>query len=128
LKPGAHIVAAAASRFGAPLITLFACLILAGGGAGSGVGFVAGLALGLVLVLHALVFGADAARAALAPALARLLLGLGVIAAVASAGLPGLRYAAQIMEAGVFIATAAGIALTIQVVFGRVPTLRDDAW
>jgi multisubunit Na+/H+ antiporter MnhB subunit len=128
VRPGAHISAIAASRFCAPLIALFASLLLAGGVTGSGVGFAAGLAFALVIVLHALVFGAGAASQALAPPLARVLLALGVAASVAGGGLQGWRYAPQIMEAGVFVATVASAALAIQVVFGRASTMRDDAW
>lgn len=125
MKTGANIVIGAAVRLYAPLIALFALLLLLGRAPGGGVGFVAGLAFGLVLVLHALVFGAAAARAALAPAVARLLLALGVVGAVAGAGLPGVAYAPQLIEAGVFTATIAAAALVIQVTFGRAPTLRD---
>ncbi|MGQ0533148.1 MAG: MnhB domain-containing protein [Caulobacteraceae bacterium] len=128
MKPGAHIVVAAAARFYTPLIALFACTVLVGAAPGGGVGFVAGLAFGLALLLHALVFGAVAARAAFPPALARALLALGVAAAVASAGLHGLRYAPQIVEAGLFVATVAGAAIVIHVVFGRASALLDQDW
>lgn len=126
MRPGAHIVVAAAARFYAPLLVLFAALILSRGVAGAGVGFTAGLAFGLLLMMHALVFGVDAARAALAPWLARLLLALGATAAAITGGLHGLVYAAQILETGLFVATAAASAIVIQVLFGRAPTLRDD--
>lgn len=128
MKAGAHIVVAAASRFYAPLIVLFACAVLAGGMPGGGVGFAAGLAFGLALLLHALVFGADAARAAFPTALARILLALGVAAAAASAGLHAFALAPQIIEAGVFAATVATAAIVVQVVFGRASALRDQDW
>jgi multisubunit Na+/H+ antiporter MnhB subunit len=125
MKAGAHIVLGAAARFYAPLIALFALVLLADRPPGGGIGFVAGLAFGLVPVLHALVFGAAAARQALPPVLARSLLALGVIAAVAGAGLPQLGYAPQLIEGGAFCATIAASALLVQVTFGRAPTLRD---
>jgi multicomponent Na+:H+ antiporter subunit B len=126
MRPGGHIVVAAATRFYTPLIVLFGALILFGAAPGSGVGFVAGLAFGLALVLHALVFGAPAARAALPAPFARLMLTLGVTTAIASAGLHGLAYASQFGEAGLFVATVAAAATVVQVVFGRAPTLRDE--
>jgi multicomponent Na+:H+ antiporter subunit B len=126
MKVGGHIVLAAAARFYTPLIVLFSALVLFGAAPGSGVGFVAGLAFGLALVLHALVFGAPAARAALPAPVARLMLALGVATAIAVAGLQGFAYAPQFGEAGLFVATAAASAIVVQVVFGRAPTLRDE--
>jgi len=125
MKLGAHVIVAAAARFFAPLIALFALALLSGAAAGGGVGFVAGLAFGLMLLLHALTFGAAAARAAYPTPLARLTLALGVVATGASAGLPGFVYASQAMEAGAFAATIGASALVLQVLFGRAPTLRD---
>ncbi len=125
MKAGAQTVFGAAARLYVPLIALFALALLADRPAGGGIGFVAGLAFGLVLVLHALVFGAAAAQQAFPPVLARLFLALGVIGAVAGAGLPGLAYAPQLVEAGAFMATVSAAALLVQVTFGRAPTLRD---
>jgi multisubunit Na+/H+ antiporter MnhB subunit len=125
MKAGAHVVLGAAARFYVPLIALFALALFADRPAGGGIGFVAGLAFGLVPLLHALVFGAAAARQAQPPLLARSLLAFGVIAAVAGAGLPGLDYASQLIEGGAFFSTIAASALLVQVTFGRAPTLRD---
>ena len=47
-------------------------------------------------------------------------------ASLAGAGLPGLLYAAQVTEAGLFLTTFGGAALVIAVLFGRAPTLRDE--
>jgi multicomponent Na+:H+ antiporter subunit B len=126
MKPGGHIVVAAAARFYTPLIVLFAALVLFGSAPGAGVGFVAGLAFGLALVLHALVFGAPAARAALPARVARLMLGIGAGTAIVGAGLHGFVYAAQLGEVALFVATVAASAIVVQVVFGRAPTLRDE--
>ncbi|MGE0663365.1 MAG: hypothetical protein AB7H66_15210 [Hyphomonadaceae bacterium] len=126
MKPGAHIVVAAASGFYTPLILLFALFTLLGAAPGAGVGVAAGLAFGLALMLHALVFGAAAARAAMPATMMRVLLAAGAALALAGAGLPGLAYAPQLIEAGVFAATVAGAAIVLQVVFGRAPTLRDE--
>ena len=96
--------------------------------AGGGVGFVAGVAFGLLLMLHALTFGAVAARSAFPTILARLSLAIGIGGICAGAGLPGWAYAAQLIEAAAFLCTVAAAALVLQVVFGRAPTLRDGEW
>jgi multisubunit Na+/H+ antiporter MnhB subunit len=128
VKPGAEIILVGAARLYAPLIALFALTLLSAYAPGNGVGFVAGLAFALVLVLHALVFGADALRTAFPPVLMRLVLAAGVIAAVIGAGAPGLRFAPQTLEAGLAAATAAACGLIVAVLFGRAPTLRDAEW
>lgn len=125
---GAQVVIAAAARFFTPLMALFALALLVMRAPGDGIGFVAGLAFGMLQVLHALTFGADAARAAFPPPIARLALALGLAAACAGAGLPGFVYAAQSIEAGVFVLTVAGVSLIVQTLFGRAPTLRDAEW
>lgn len=121
----AQVIIAAAARLFTPLMALFAFALLATRAPGNGVGFVAGLTFGLVLMLHALTFGADAARAAFPAPAARLGLALGVFALCAGAGLPGFAYAGQVIEAGAFAVTVAGGAISVQTVFGRAPTLRD---
>ncbi|MBX3430730.1 MAG: hypothetical protein KF779_14195 [Hyphomonadaceae bacterium] len=128
MKPEWDAIVVAAARFFAPLMTLFALLLLGGRVAGSGVGFVGGLAFGLVLMLHALTFGAAVARAAFPAILARSVLALGIVSICAGAGLPGWTYAAQLIEAGAFLSTVGAAALILQVVFGRAPTLQDGEW
>jgi len=122
---GAQVVIAAAARLFTPLVTLFAFALLATRAPGNGAGFVAGLAFGLVLMLHALTFGAEAARVAFPMASVRLVLALGLVALCAGAGLPGFACAGQIIEAGVFAVVVAGGAIIVQTLFGRAPTLRD---
>lgn len=128
MKPGAQIVISAAARLYAPVIALFALTILAGHPPGAGVGLIAGAAFALAVVLHALVFGAGASRAAFPPAALRLVMVAGVVAAVAGAGAPGWTYAARLVEGGLFAATAAAAALAVQVLFGRASMLRDAGW
>jgi hypothetical protein len=128
MKGGTQVIVAAAARFFTPLMALFAFALLAVRAPVDGVGFVAGLAFGLVLLLHALTFGADAARAAFPAPLARLVLALGIMAISAGAGLPGFVFAPQLIEAGAFAVTVAGAALAVQTLFGRAPTLRDSEW
>lgn len=122
---GTQVVIAAATRFFAPLTALFALALLATRAPGDGAGFVAGLAFGLVLLLHALTFGADAARAAFPMVAARLSVALGLIAVCVGAGVPGFVFAGQVIEAGAFALTLGGIAFVVQTLFGRAPTLRD---
>ncbi|HVK79938.1 MAG TPA: MnhB domain-containing protein [Verrucomicrobiae bacterium] len=119
---------AATARLYAPLIVLFALSLLAGFPSSTGIGFVAGLVVALALTLHGLVFGAGAAQRAFPPWACRVFVALGLVAACAGAGLPGLSFAGRLVEAGVFTLTVGGLALMIAVLFGRVPSLRDGEW
>jgi hypothetical protein len=125
MREGAHLALAAASRFYTPLIVLFSLALLAMQPAGGGVGFVAGLAFLLALWAHVLVFGAASARAAAPPFVTRLLMALGFAALTFGALAPGAMFAAQWVEGGLFVATAAGGALALAVIAGRAPTMRD---
>lgn len=127
MKQGASITALSAARFYTPLIVLFAFSLLAAQAPGEGVGFSAGMAGALALLTHVLVFGAGAARRAFPPALARLVLSLGLIAVSAGVGAPRFLYAPQLLEGGLFAVTIAAAFLIIAVIVGRVPTLRDEA-
>lgn len=124
----AQILLLSAARYYAPLIALFALALMALYAPGAGIGLLAGLAFALALALHGIVFGADAARAAFPPFVARILLSLGLIAAIAAAGAPGLIYAAYVMEAGLFAATASASSLILIALMGRALGLRDEDW
>jgi hypothetical protein len=126
MREGANIVLAAAARFYTPLIVLFALVLLITRPAGAGVGFIAGGAFVLAIIVHALVFGAGAARAAAPPWLMRALAASGLVAAVVGASGPVL-FAPELIEGGLFVVTAAGGALVIAALFGRAPTMRDEA-
>lgn len=128
MKVNSDAIVVAAARFFAPLMALFALLLLTGRVAGAGVGVVAGMAFGLLLVLHALTFGALALRRAFPAVMARLVLTLGVVAVCAGAGLPNWTYAAQLIEGGAFLGAIGASTLILQVLFGRAPTLRDGEW
>lgn len=128
MRPGTHIIVAAAAQLYAPLIALFAFALLAGWQAGTGVGFLAGLAFAMGLALYALVNGAIAARRTFPAWLCRLTLVAGVGAAIAGAGAPGLPFASRLVEAGAFASTLGACALIIAALFGRAPTLRDAEW
>lgn len=125
MKPQSQTMVATFARFLTPLMALFGAALAFTTAPGGGVGFTAGLAVGLALALHALTFGATAARAALPSSLARVVLALGVVVACAGAGLPRLALAGQLIEGGVFAAMIGAMALLLQVTFGRAPTLRD---
>lgn len=127
MRDSANVVLAAAARFYTPLIALFALILLVTRPADAGVGFVAGLAFALALAAHALVFGASAARAAAPPWLMRAVAAVGLVAAVVGASAPRVPFAAELVEGGLFVVTAAGGALLIAVLFGRAPTMRDQA-
>ena len=126
MREGAHPVLAAAARFYTPLIVLFALTLLVLRPAGAGVGLIAGLAFLLAFIVYALVFGAGAARAAAPPLMMRVVVALGFLAALAAAGAPRLIFARELIEAGLFLAMAAGGSLAITVSFGRAPTMRDQ--
>lgn len=128
MKRGAHVVATAVARLYTPLALVFAFTIIAMRAPGAGVGFVAGLAFALALLLHALVFGAAAAKAAFPPLASRLVMALGLGVALSGAGAPRLPYAPQLIEAGLFAVTIAAASLMIAALFGRLPTLRDAEW
>jgi multicomponent Na+:H+ antiporter subunit B len=127
MKDGAHTVLAAAARFYTPLVVLLALTLLVVRPAGTGVGLPTGFCLVLALIVHALVFGASAARAAAPAFLMRLLVALGLAAATIGATAPRILFARELIEAGLFVVTAAGGALVIAVLFGRAPTMRDQA-
>jgi hypothetical protein len=122
-----HTVLAAAARLYTPLIVLFALTLLIVRPAGGGVGLLGGFAFVLALIVHALVFGAGAARAAAPAFLMRLLVALGLAAATFGAMVPRVLFARELIEAGLFAVTAAGGALVITALFGRAPTMRDQA-
>ncbi len=128
MKPGGHVVVAAAARLYAPLLGLFALTLFVTRAPGSGVGFLAGLVFGLALALHALAFGAGASRAAFPPSVAHTGLSAGVLTVLLGAASPGLGFAAQLAEAGLFLATGSAAALILAVLVGRAPTLPDGEW
>ncbi len=128
MRGGANASVRAAVWLYTPLIALFAFSLLPARPAGGGVGFVVGLALALVLILHALMFGAAAARRALPGPIARAMLALGLIAAVVGVGAPGLAYAPRVIEAGLMLTTLGAAALALAVLAGRAPTMREEDW
>lgn len=126
MRPGPHTTIWTAARFYTPLILIFASTLLLVRAPGTGVGLAAGFACVLALMVHALVYGSDAARVAAPPGLMRGIAALGLIAAFVGVAAPRLALAAQLAEAGAFLATAASGALILSALFGRAPTMRDE--
>jgi multisubunit Na+/H+ antiporter MnhB subunit len=116
-------VLAAVARVFAPLIVLLALSLFVARAPGAGVGLAAGLVFGLAATLHALTFGAGAARTALPPPIMRACLALGAATAVL-APVFGAQ-AVRVVEGAVFVATASALVLATQACFGRASTLRD---
>lgn len=128
MKATSHHVPVAAARLYLPLMALFALSLFATRTAGSGVGLLAGTIFALALAVHALVFGALAARKAFPPIAARCGLASGLLAGLTGAIAPSLAVAAQLAELGLFLATASGAALALTVLMGRAPTLHEEDW
>lgn len=128
MKTPSHIVLRASAKLFTPVMALFALSLLAMRAPGAGIGLLAGLALSMAPVLHTIVFGAAATRAAIPALFLRAGLALGLAASTAAAGLPGWTFAAQAGEAGLFLVTASAIGLALGALAGRAPTLRDEDW
>lgn len=128
MRRSSQVVALSAARLFGPLMALFALSLFVARAPGAGVGLLAGLTFALALLLHALVFGAAAARTAAPPAAARVLLSLGLIAAASGACAPAWSGADVAIEGGLFVATAGACALIQSALMGRAPSLRDEGW
>ncbi|MES1202875.1 MAG: hypothetical protein ABUS57_15670, partial [Pseudomonadota bacterium] len=89
---------------------------------------IAALAFALALLLHCLVFGAEAARSALPQGVARAMLALGAGLGLLSAGAPVAPFAPQAGEAGLFLASVAAFGLFTAALAGRASSLRDEPW
>lgn len=118
-------IVASSARLAIPLIALFALSMLASEPPGDGVGFRAGLVLAFVMVIHTLVFGAQAGQRAFPIHVARALLAGGVLAVLIGAGSPRWPFSAQLIEGGLCAATIGGASILLGVLVGRAPTLRD---
>jgi multicomponent Na+:H+ antiporter subunit B len=83
MKPFAPEMLRGVAKFLLPVFLLFAAYLAAAGFDGPGGGFAGGLGFALAIMLYALVFGADAARATFPSWLARLLAAAGVLGFIA---------------------------------------------
>ncbi len=126
MRQGDPIALRGASKALAPILALLAFGVAASGAPGAGVAGGAMLSLGLAL--HALIFGADAARRAVPPFAWRLIVLFAALAAALAVCAPGWRYAPNLLEAAACAAIAAGVALALMALAARAPTLRDEDW
>jgi multisubunit Na+/H+ antiporter MnhB subunit len=117
-----------AARWLTPLGALFAFTLLANWPPGSGVGFVAGLAFALPIAMNALIFGVRSILATAPPFTPRAVLALGVVLALAGAGIPNFSWSVQLVELGAFMATASSVSLVSLAIMGRAGALRDATW
>lgn len=128
MKREDQAVLVVAARWLTPLASLFALSLLANWPPGAGVGVVAGVAMAIPFALNALLFGVSDTLVATPVGALRISLALGVVLAFVSVGLPGLRWNGQLIEAGAFIATSAGLSLALLAVMGRVAALQEGSW
>lgn len=126
MRHGDPVALRGAGKALAPILALLAFGVAASGAPGAGVAGGAMLALGLAL--HALIFGADAARRAIPPVVWRLIVLVAALGAALSVCAPDWRYAPNLLEAAACAALAAGAALALTALAARAPTLRDEDW
>ena len=74
-----HVILRVVSKFLIPLICVFALYVHFHGDFGPGGGFQAGVIFASGVILYALIFGLDAAKRAVPPALVRIVMTLGVL-------------------------------------------------
>lgn len=116
------------ARSYSPAIALLACALLIVAGPGQGHGSVAALVFASAVTLHALTFGAAAARRALPAPLLRGTLCVGALALVAAMAAPVSVWTLRAAESGGFLALASAASLFWQTLISRAPTLRDSEW
>ena len=98
-----HIVLKVAAKLLLPFILLFALYVQFHGDFGPGGGFQAGVIFGAGIVLYALVFGVEHARAVVAPEVVRAVAALGVLL-YAGVGVVSLLLGANFLDYGVLAA------------------------
>ena len=74
-----HAILRVISKFLVPFIALFAFYVQFHGDVGPGGGFQAGVILAASVILYALIFGLEAAKKAVPPAMVRILMTIGVL-------------------------------------------------
>jgi hypothetical protein len=84
--------------------------------------------MGMGIVLNALIFGVGSVLAVVPPALQRAILAIGLVMALAGAGLPNFAWSGQLREAGAFATTASAMALISLAFMGRAGALREAQW
>lgn len=142
-----HIILRVVSKFLIPLIALFAFYVQFHGDFGPGGGFQAGVILAAAVILYALIFGLDAAKKAVPPAMVRIGMSLGVLVYGGTGVLTwllganfleygvlahdpshGQHYGILAVELGVLFSVAS-VMVAIFYAFGsRQPDLSDEDW
>ena len=144
-----HVILRVVSKTLIPLIALFAFYVQFHGDYGPGGGFQAGVILASAVILHALIFGVDAAKQAVPPAFVRAGMTLGVLIyggtgvatwalggrfldytvfAPHSTHAAGQHWGIFAVELGV-LCTVASVMVAIFYAFGsRTPDLSDEDW
>jgi hypothetical protein len=117
---------AAAARAIAPLFVLCALVLLLSWPPGSGVGAIAGLIAAMGVLLHTLIFGASAGRAAAVARFQRGGLALGVWTALAGLAATQAPIAPLLREAGLFLTTASMGILVVAVFAGRAVRFHEE--
>lgn len=144
-----HVILRVTAKMLIPLIALFAFYVHFHGDYGPGGGFQAGVIFAAAIILYALVFGMEAAKAAIPPSWVRIGMSLGVLIyggtgvatwllggnfldytqfAPDSTHAAGQHWGILAIELGV-LCTVASAMLAIFYAFGsRVPDLSDEDW
>ncbi|RKQ70889.1 multisubunit sodium/proton antiporter MrpB subunit [Litorimonas taeanensis] len=142
-----HVVLRVVSKFLIPLIALFALYVQFHGDYGPGGGFQAGVILAASVILYALIFGLDAAKAAFPPSWIRIGMTLGVLlyggtgvvawflggeflnySVLAHDPSHGQHYGILVIELGVLV-TVTTVMIAIFYAFGsRQPETSEDDW
>ncbi len=142
-----HVILRVVAKFLIPLIVMFAFYVQFHGDYGPGGGFQAGVILAAAVILYALIFGLDAAKKAVPPAIVRIGMSLGVLfyggtgvvtwllganyleyGVLASDPADGQHYGILAVELGVLFSVAS-VMVAIFYAFGsRQPDLSDEDW
>lgn len=148
MSPHAPEIARGGAKFLLPLIVLFAAYLVAAGLDGPGGGFAGGAAFALAIMLYALIFGVDAARAACPIWLMRTALAAGVLGFVVL-GMAGIargyefmdyeallnasgprtqRFGVSLAEICLLASTAGAFTLGFYALAGRAGDMKDAEW
>jgi len=144
-----HLILRVVSKLLIPMIVVFALYVQFHGDFGPGGGFQAGVVTAVAVILYALIFGLDAAKAAVPPSVAQAgaALGVFIFVGVGFATLflganfldydvlhpnyehrSGQHYGILLVELGV-LSTVSSVMLVIFYAFAsRVPDIKDEEW
>ncbi|MET0181265.1 MAG: MnhB domain-containing protein [Caulobacterales bacterium] len=126
MKHADPVALRSASKMLIPVVALLAVAAIASNAPGGGLA--GGALLSLSLILHMLIYGAEAAQRAAPAWLLRVCFVFGFIACAIGAASPDWRFAALITEVGVALICVSAIALILVALVWRAPALRDGEW